>query len=360
MFPSPVLGIVLALVTQGASSPPPQEQQFRVWIEPVHLQVFLRHLAPTRAGPGTGKPPVLIIHGSTLPSGTSAAFRINGVSWMDDLAARGFDVWALDFLGYGGSDRYPAMNEPAAGAPLGRSPDAARQIAAAVDFITQHQHVTQVDIIAHSGGSLPAGLYATQSPERLARLVMFAPVMTRDGPRDTTTMRAYGIVTAQEQVARFSGWVPRGEAPVFDPRDLARLAAAYVATDPTSSSRSPASVRFPLGRDADAADTWAGNLPYDPAKVRAPVLIIRGEWDPITTDADARRLFDALSSAPVKRDIKISRATHVMQFESARAQLYAEVGLFLAASLPETTSSSGNLIHDREGVVLRILKKSHP
>ena len=127
---------------------------------------------------------------------------------------------------------------------------------------------------------------------------------------------------------RFSGWVPHGEAQVFDPRDLGRLAAAYVATDPTSSSRSPASVRFPSGRDADAADAWAGSLPYDPAKVTAPVLIIRGEWDPITTDADARRLFDALSAAPVKHDIKISRATHVMQFESARSQLYDEVAAF--------------------------------
>src|SRR2546430_17448315 len=107
-----MLGIMLAVLTQGAMSPPPHEQQFRVWIEPVHLQVFLRHLPPTRSGPGTGKRPVLIIHGSTLPSGTSAAFRINGVSWMDDLAARGFDVWALDFLGYGSSDRYSEMNEP--------------------------------------------------------------------------------------------------------------------------------------------------------------------------------------------------------------------------------------------------------
>ena len=342
MLLSPVLGIILGLATQSAVSPPPQEEQFRVWIEPVHLRVFLRHLSPTRRGPGTGKPPVLFIHGSTLPSGTSAAFRINGVSWMDDLARRGFDVWALDFLGYGGSDRYPAMNEPAAGAPLGRSPDAARQIAAAVDYITRHQRVTQVDIVAHSGGSLPAGLYATQSPERVARLVMFAPVMTRDGPRDTTTLRSYGTVTAQEQIARFSGWVPHGEAQVFDPRDLGRLAAAYVATDPTSSSRSPASVRFPSGRDADAADAWAGSLPYDPAKVTAPVLIIRGEWDPITTDADARRLFDALSAAPVKHDVKISRATHVMQFESARSQLYDEVAMFLGADLYEgaTTSSA--------------------
>src|SRR5256885_7669686 len=155
---------MLALVGQRLVSPP-QEEQFRVWIEPLHLQVFLRHLAPTRAGPGTSKPPVLIIHGSTLPSATSAAFRINGVSWMDDLAARGFDVWALDFLGYGGSDRYPVMAELPAGTPLGRAPDAAEQIGAAVEFITQHEQVARVQLVAHSGGSIPAGLYATQRPE---------------------------------------------------------------------------------------------------------------------------------------------------------------------------------------------------
>ena len=30
-----MLGIMLAVLTQGAISPPPQERQFRVWIEPV-------------------------------------------------------------------------------------------------------------------------------------------------------------------------------------------------------------------------------------------------------------------------------------------------------------------------------------
>lgn len=334
MLQSQVLGIVLTLATGNSVSAPPHEEQFRIWVEPVHLRIFLRHLAPSRSGPGSGRPPVLIIHGSTLPSAASAAFRIAGVSWMDDLAARGFDVWALDFLGYGGSDRYPQMAELPAGTPLGRAPDAAEQIGAAVEFITQHEQVARVQLVAHSGGSIPAGLYATQRPERVERLVLFGPVVARVGPRDPTTLRSYGFVTAEEQVVRFSGWVPKGEAPVFDRRDLDALASAYIETDPTSHSRAPASVRFPLGREADAADAWAGNLGYDPAKVTAPVLIIRGEWDPITTDADARRLFDALSSSPVKRDVKISRATHVMQFESARAQLYAEVAMFLAADLP--------------------------
>jgi hypothetical protein len=41
--------------------------------------------------------------------------------------------------------------------------------------------------------------------------------------------------------------------------------------------------------------------------VQAPVAIIRGEWDGLCGDEDARWLFDAFTAAPIKRDIKISR-----------------------------------------------------
>jgi hypothetical protein len=39
-------------------------------------------------------------------------------------------------------------------------------------------------------------------------------------------------------------------------------------------------------------------LAYDPGLIRAPVAIIRGEWDSLATDADARWLFDALKASP--------------------------------------------------------------
>jgi len=323
----------LAIAAETTPQPfPSREEHFRIVFEPLHLKLFLRHLPRSTWGPGTHKPPVLFIHGSTLPSGASAAFRVNGISWMDDLAARGFDVWALDFLGYGGADRYPEMSEdPGKHPPLGRAPEAARQIAAAVDFITATRKAKSVQIVAHSGGSIPAGLYATMFPERVDRLVLFGPVVARSGERDTARLGAYALVTGEDQITRFSGWVPNGETPVFDKKDLATLALMYVESDPTSRSRSPASVRAPLGRDADAAAAWSGNQGYDPSRIVAPVLIIRGEWDPITTDADARRLFDALRAAPYRLDIKISRATHVMQFEAARGRLYTEVANFLAA-----------------------------
>jgi pimeloyl-ACP methyl ester carboxylesterase len=350
---SSLLRIGLAGRAASPGPSPETEEYFRVVVEPFHLKVFLRHLSATGRGPGSDRPPVVFIHGATLPSGLSAAFRLDGVSWMDDLAARGFDVWALDFLGYGGSDRYAEMSRPASpaapqGAPLGRATDAARQIAAAVDFIAARRRGSRVQLVGHSWGTIPAGVYATQAPERVERLVLFGPVTLRHGPRDATTIPPYRLITSEEQVARFTGYVPRGEAPVFDPRHVAVFAPAYLDTDPTSRSRSPASVRAPLGPDADAAAAWSGDLAYDPAKILAPVLVVRGEWDVVTTDGDARWLFDALTAAPVKRDVKINRATHVMQLEAQRGQLYAEVAAFLASDLPAAplggATSAGRVI----------------
>jgi hypothetical protein len=80
----------------------------------------------------------------------------------------------------------------------------------------------------------------------------------------------------------------------------------------------------PSGAFQDIFDAWAGDFAYDPALVRAPVAIIRGEWDAYCTDQNARWLFDALSTSPIKRDIKIGRGTHLMHLETMRGALYRE------------------------------------
>ncbi len=46
---------------------------------------------------------------------------------------------------------------------------------------------------------------------------------------------------------------------------------------------------------------------------------------------DVRWLFDALSASPMRRDVKISRATHLMHLETNRYALYRETGAFLLA-----------------------------
>jgi hypothetical protein len=65
--------------------------------------------------------------------------------------------------------------------------------------------------------------------------------------------------------------------------------------------------------------------------VRVPVLIIRDEWDELCTDRDAQWLFGALSASPMRRDVKISRGTHLMHLEASRYALYRETEAFLSA-----------------------------
>jgi pimeloyl-ACP methyl ester carboxylesterase len=131
------------------------------------------------------------------------------------------------------------------------------------------------------------------------------------------------------QYKRFYGYVPRGETPVLAPSDMALWGPAYLASDPGSAKRIPPSVRVPYGPLTDLALAWSGTFPYDPARIRVPVLIVRGEWDDVTTNEDAHWLYKSLRNAPVKRDVLISRATHVMHLEAGRFQLYREVQTFL-------------------------------
>ncbi len=111
--------------------------------------------------------------------------------------------------------------------------------------------------------------------------------------------------------------------------DFPRWAQTYLAGDPTSSTRTPPSVRTPNGPAADIAEAWSGGLAYDPGLIRARTLIVRGEWDSLCTDADAEALRAELVAAPEARDFKIPRATHLMHLEFGRKALYAATNLFL-------------------------------
>jgi pimeloyl-ACP methyl ester carboxylesterase len=324
--------LVIALIALASfASEPVKEEQFRIPVGNSQLKVFLRHLPPSNHQPIQQGRVVLILHGGTLPSGASSAFRFDGHSWMDDLSDAGFDVWALDYLGYGGSDRYPEMSDPAdAHPPLGRAPQASLQVASAVDFICKKQKVSKLSLISHSWGTLVAGVFATQKPDLIDRLVLYGPVTLRhQNPPAEAPLPAYTYVTEEEQWKRFSGWAPSKEPPVLEKRYFDVLGATYVDSDPTARTRTPPSVQVPGGPDADAADAWSGKFPYDPAKIKSPTLIIRGEWETITTDEDAHWLFKALTGAPIKRDVVINRATHVMHLEKSRYQVYREVQVFL-------------------------------
>jgi len=177
---------------------------------------------------------------------------------MDDLSEAGFDVWALDFLGYGESDRYPEMSAPAnANSPPGCAAQASLQVSRAVEFICKKQRVSKVSIISHSWGTLVAGVFATHEPSRLDRLVLYGPVtLRRQFAPSNEQFPAYTFVTEEQQWKRFSGWAPATEPPVLEKRHFDLLGPTYIASDPTSATRTPASVQVPGGPDADLADAW--------------------------------------------------------------------------------------------------------
>jgi pimeloyl-ACP methyl ester carboxylesterase len=246
------------------------------------------------------------------------------------LFAAGFHVWGLDFHGFGYSDPYPEMAQPAeANPPLGRAAACSRQLEAAVRFICRRQGVARVSLIVHSWGSIVAGAFAGRCPELVDRLVFFGPIARRDPHGERQLLPGWRPVSLQDQWDRFVADVPAGAAPVLSRQHFDEWGERYLDTDAQSRARQPAAVQVPGGAFQDIYDAWAGELAYDPALVRAPVAIIRGEWDSLCTDADARWLFDALSNAPLRRDIKIARATHLMHLEENRFALYREAECFL-------------------------------
>jgi len=180
---------------------------------------------------------------------------------------------------------------------------------------------------------MPAGLFAGRHPAMVDRMVLFG-AMARRPPRiyeKPPTAPAWRIVTVEDPWARFVEDVPRHEQPVLSRAHFDEWSERYLDTDPDSRRSHPAGVKTPTGPFTDILHAWHGNLAYDPALVQAPVAIIRGEWDGLINDKDARWLFDAFTASPIKRDIKISRGTHLLHLETMRYALYRESIAFLMA-----------------------------
>lgn len=309
----------------------PGEQHFSIPGPRDNMSLFLRRLASTLPDGGKRRP-VLYVHGATFPSALSVAYRFSGHSWRDELNAAGFDVWAFDFYGFGLSDRYPEMDQdPHAHGPLCVAADAAEQLHSVAQFILAHENAQTLSIISHSWGSLPVGRFAAAHPMLLDRWVLFGPIALRQPRRyeKPPQLPAWRLVSVEDQWTRFIEDVPTHEQPVLSKVEFDRWAQAYLDTDPDSRTRNPASVKTPLGPFSEIIAAWHGTLPYDPELVRAPVAIIRGEWDGLLPDEDARWLFDRFARSPSKRDIKVSRATHLMHLETMRHTLWRESVAFL-------------------------------
>ena len=151
-----VLGAMLS--TSSASAQSSQDHRLSGQATPDwRPELLVREQTPAS---GDRTRPVLYIHGSSFPSASSVMFRLDGVSWADALNAAGFSVFALDFAGYGGSERYPVMSsDDLVGTPPGRALEAAEQIARAVAFIRERTGASRVSVLAQAAS--PQGRHWT-------------------------------------------------------------------------------------------------------------------------------------------------------------------------------------------------------
>ena len=283
------------------------------------LVARLRHTAPAQPARAL---PVLFIHGSSFPSALSFDFRMDGQSWMDWVAARGYDTYALDFPGYGLSDRYP--EQPAL---PGRAREVAGDVAQAVDAILRRTGQRQVLLVGHSWGGSVAARYAQEHGHKVARLVLFAAITERQGEdAPAPPAAAYEAMTPQQRIAAMDSLRPAHEAPLLHRDVFEKWGPQWLLSDRAAVD---GKVRFPAGPSADLADLKQGRAYYDPARLTMPVLLVRGEWDGWPDDADYRTLQGQIRGAQYA---VIPRGTHVMHLEQSRFQLYEAVHAFLGGT----------------------------
>src|SRR5437660_5395864 len=83
------------------------------------IEIYVRNKRPADMTSFRPEQTVLYVHGATYPSETAFDLKLDGLSWMEYIASRGYDVWLLDLRGYGKSTRPGEMaDKPDANAPV--------------------------------------------------------------------------------------------------------------------------------------------------------------------------------------------------------------------------------------------------
>jgi pimeloyl-ACP methyl ester carboxylesterase len=329
----PALAAAALLVLAAApvvAAPMPESRDIDIPASQPGIELHLRreNLSGTRDLPKRRS--VLFVHGATFPASSTFGARLRGGSWMSVVAAHGFDAYSLDIRGYGGSTRPASMSQPPeANPPFAGTREAVSDIGAAVDYILAQRGGSPPTLIGWSWGTTTTAAYAAEHPDKVDRLVLVAPVWL--GVKPPPYSGAYRTSTYESARAFAIAGIPKDRVDEISP--LASFDGwwkATLATDPEGAARSPPVVRSPNGVMQDFTELWAAGKPaYDPAKIRAPTLVLVGDWDAITPPAMAQGLYDALVNARERRLVRFSEASHFMIIEKHRLRLMHEVQNFL-------------------------------
>jgi len=305
------------------------------------IELYIRNKHTAGMSRFSAERTVIYVHGTTQASESTFDLPLGGFSWMDFLAARGYDVYLVDLRGYGGSSRPPEMNQQAANNPaIVRTDTAIKDLGSAIDHVLMRRKLHSLNVIGWSWGATIAGAYTAEHHDKVQRLVLYAPQWVRDGATvgGPGPLGAYQTWTMQQARDRLQLGTPEEKRDeLLPPAWFQQWSAAELATDPAGSALNPPVVRTPNGSPQDMRDYWYAGRPYwNPSRVTAPTLVVHGDWDGVLTLADALGVFNALSNARLKRMVVVGEGSHIMLIEKNREQLFREVQLFLDEATPPT------------------------
>ena len=243
------------------------------------VRLFLWQKPKASDGPKRGT--LLFVHGSSMASQPTFDLQVPGrpdSSVMDWFAARGFDTWCMDHEGYGRSDKSRPINCDI--------PNGADDLAAGSDYILKATGAKKLLVYGISSGALRAALFAQRYPERVARLALDAFVWTGEGSPTLAERR--------KKLPEFSAKNRR-------PIDRAFVHSIFERDHPGSADKATIDAfaeqivalddSVPTGTYVD----MCSKLPVvDPAKISAPTIIMRGQWDGIAGVDDLIEFFKRL------------------------------------------------------------------
>jgi pimeloyl-ACP methyl ester carboxylesterase len=203
-------------------------------------------------GDGDPRPVLMLVHGATWSGRPDFDLQIRDYSAMDAFARAGWDTFAIDIQGYGNSD------EPL-GESWSRTPDAARDLDTAIEWIAQDRGVEKVSLLGWSWGAQISGVYASRHPERVERLLLMGFTWGRDRPRRDPPGKKYRVNTPEAAASDFiEGCYERDVVDLYVREALK--------ADPES----------PNGVGVD----FSQHLPMvDPTTLAMPVMLLYGEHE---------------------------------------------------------------------------------
>src|SRR6201989_3459346 len=128
---SMLFAAMTAIVAPGALAQTPKivMEEMMVPSGDPGIEIYVRNKRPADMVSFRPERTLLYVHGATYPSSTAFDLQLDGMSWMDYIAARGYDVYLLDLRGYGKSTRPKEMSDdPKSNPPLVRNETALQDL----------------------------------------------------------------------------------------------------------------------------------------------------------------------------------------------------------------------------------------